>query len=88
MTTPTFTSKHYKAIAASLRAQVQQPTRPNQTIRQANFYVLRIAKQLAHDFQFDNPRFDEAKFLRACGFSGKSVGKPSCTSHSLVKVTS
>ena len=99
MTTPTFTTKHYKAIAASINwleglkvgptASRQKPSKmPNAYVMGAedyipNIYLFRIAKQLAHDFQIDNPRFDEAKFLKACGFSGKSAGKPASLGHAL-----
>jgi hypothetical protein len=49
-----FTKRHYEAIA--------------DTIRKSEFQINKgIIKALINLFSEDNPRFDKAKFLKACG---------------------
>ena len=67
MTTPTFTTKHYKAIAKAL-ANVQDSKGLSNSVG-----FQRAVNELVEMFANDNPRFDEARFLQACGFSGESV---------------
>lgn len=63
------TRKDYVAIAAVLRKRVDrlpdQGTTLEQRVRLAE--VLEIAYRIADVFQRDNPRFDEDRFLKACG---------------------
>ena len=55
MSTPTFTQKHYRAIASMLLDAKQMSTIEDV----AMFFCVR--------FQQDNPKFNSALFLRACG---------------------
>ena len=56
MSNPSFQRRHYEAIAA--------------TIRDTMIPLLHrefIARNFAATFAADNPRFDRARFLKACG---------------------
>ncbi len=53
------TKKHYEAIAAAFRAYITTNTGAN--------IARPIAKDLADYFATDNPKFDRARFLQACG---------------------
>lgn len=54
--------KHFEEIAAELRAARELDSNP--AARQA---VERVAEGLAKIFAGENPRFDRARFLKACG---------------------
>lgn len=54
--------KHFKAIAAELRAAIELDSNP--AAQQA---VERVAEGLSNIFARENPRFDRARFLKACG---------------------
>ena len=53
------TKKHYEAIAAAFHAYIATGTGVN--------IARPIAKDLADYFATDNPKFDRARFLQACG---------------------
>lgn len=36
--------------------------------------ITSVAKRIAQSFAFDNPRFDNARFLKACGISSAREG--------------
>jgi len=68
------TKKHYVAIAktmAALRAAYCPENRPGHNIdagyRQA---TTDVSEELATYFASENPRFDRARFLTACGLEG------------------
>lgn len=53
------TKKHYEAIAAIVREH---------TTKHADWYALvQATKQMADYFTTENPKFDRARFLQACG---------------------
>lgn len=54
--------KHFEAIAAELRAALELDSNP--AARQS---VERVAEGLSNIFARENPRFDRARFLKACG---------------------
>lgn len=56
------TKKHFEAIAVLLRSQKAQARTSDE-----NVTVCVRAAQLADLFQSENPRFDRARFLKACG---------------------
>lgn len=54
--------KHHEAIAAAIRAERCGPGSP--AVETA---LDQVASRLADYFAADNPRFDRARFLAACG---------------------
>lgn len=56
------TKKHYIAISAELQAALNLAEG-----EEARKSVARIAEGLANIFSVENPRFEKARFLRACG---------------------
>lgn len=54
--------KHFETIAAELRAAKELDS--NTAARQS---VERVAEGLSNIFARENPRFDRARFLKACG---------------------
>lgn len=54
--------KHFEAIAAELRAAIELDSKA--AARQS---VERVAEGLSNIFARENPRFDRARFLKACG---------------------
>lgn len=60
------TKKDYELIADSLKnswlSSVKFPTEDNQ-----EFYQ-RVVIRLGHNLEAENPRFNEKKFFKACGF--------------------
>ena len=54
--------KHFEAVAATIACQARRCETPGETAAVAN-----IARDLAFVFKSDNPRFDKARFLTACG---------------------
>ncbi len=68
------TKKHYEAIAAAFRAYITTNTGAN--------IARPIAKDLADYFATDNPKFDRARFLQACGIEqGPEAKHPLATQH-------
>jgi len=62
-----FTKQHYERIASILKeALPPEGSQTNNSI-QARSTVNFIAENLAIAFSSDNPRFDEERFLKACG---------------------
>lgn len=60
--------KHYEAIARRIKAQLDE-LHPDMRAKDPRAFMLNnLACDLAFDFRQDNPRFDEARFLKACGF--------------------
>ena len=60
------TKKHYIRVADAFAASVRQT--PDNNDRTAHFTALReIADRLCAVFSMENPRFDRARFLAACG---------------------
>jgi hypothetical protein len=57
------TKKHYEAIAAAIRSHAVQGTPDWRDCAE------KIAYALAAVFARDNPKFDRARFLKACGLS-------------------
>lgn len=58
------TRKHFQAIAAVIRSHYENEADPNPW----RYTAHAIAADLASVFAADNPNFDRAKFLAACGF--------------------
>ena len=56
------TRKHYQIIGAAMREAIYEaePGAPREAVEYA-------AKRLAGSLAQDNPRFDSARFLAACG---------------------
>lgn len=53
--------KYYEQIAAAFKAEVEKDNEGRQAL-------YNVALQLADAFGKDNERFDEDRFLKACGF--------------------
>ena len=70
----TMSRKHFEAIATTIKSEVTALERDGEATGRQSEYSLRIngayiiAKHLCSTFQNDNPRFDEDRFLAACGF--------------------
>lgn len=64
-----FTKTQYQVISATLKAQRFNiaPDSPIVWAQGYNDAINRTAHNLAATFAADNPRFDMAKFLEACG---------------------
>lgn len=77
--------KHYEQFAQLFRNQIerinadtiypfpQQQTNDAATASAQKFavdHLQNMAASMAAHFALDNPRFDRARFLRACGFEG------------------
>lgn len=60
-TKPMITKKHHDAVAVMLRSQTIKADEKTVEI------VHIIAERLAMMYAYDNPRFDEAQFLKTCG---------------------
>lgn len=62
------TRKDYEAIALLIRAQ-QRPSKPDPDgyVAEHNNAVENAAFALSYYMEADNPRFDRARFLKACG---------------------
>jgi hypothetical protein len=56
------TKKHYEAIASIIANKVKNPSHNKITL-----YV--VATEMSHYFQNDNPKFNRARFLTACGIN-------------------
>ena len=60
------TKRHFEAIAALIKAEQSQFMYDDLTVcREA---IRDVAIRLAAQFNIENPRFDKAKFMAACGF--------------------
>lgn len=57
--------KDYQAIAAAIKSQTPLA---DESTASPMFWLERIAMRLADTLAQDNPRFDRARFLAACGF--------------------
>jgi hypothetical protein len=55
-----FTKRHFQAIADTIKNSDTESK-------------AQLAQDLAELFQEDNPRFDSAKFFRACGINARSA---------------
>lgn len=66
MATPMFARRHYDLIASTIRAvyEVAYAAQADYAERMA---VDVTAMALADQFEADNPAFDRARFMRACG---------------------
>ena len=58
------TKKHYIKIAAVFREQVEQ--HPITAVERMTLY--NVLRELTPILQDDNPAFDKARFMAACGF--------------------
>jgi hypothetical protein len=65
-----FEEPHCEWLAARIRELASTPVDPSSpqslSIRDT------VARKLGRDLQVDNPHFDVARFLEACGFCGES----------------
>lgn len=62
------TRKDYELIAQLIRDQLDAAS--NDSAKEhAHAYLGALAKDMAHEFAANNPRFDRARFLKACGVS-------------------
>ena len=61
------TRKDYVAIAAAIRQQAYSPNADINTRNAAEGTREHIADDIADAMARDNPRFDRARFLKACG---------------------
>ena len=63
------TKKDYIEISDAISSQYHAPREPSETVifREA---ITDVAYSLILVFESDNPRFDRAKFLTACGIVG------------------
>jgi len=57
------TKKHFEAIAAIFHTQMSNPTIPHES----RVTLIATAQMQADYFAAENPRFDRARFLKACG---------------------
>lgn len=60
-----FTKQHHKSIASIVKATLLNYKWSSDDVRIQEFLY-----NLANYFQYDNPKFNEDKFLEACGFNG------------------
>ena len=66
--------KDYLAFAAIIRHSLEDSRKHNShgqfamVTKIVQDQLLTIARMLCEEFEDDNPRFDEEKFMRACGF--------------------
>ena len=71
--------KNYEAMASIIKlfyvnartigvAQFKRP-RPVEVSKALQAQLLEMAEMLCEQYEDDNPRFDEEKFMRACGFT-------------------
>lgn len=60
------TKTHFEAIAALIKAEQSQPMYDE--LPMCRSAVRDVALRLAFQFNLENPRFDKARFLDACGF--------------------
>lgn len=58
------TKRHFELIAEAFAAENYMP---DDTEATANV-LRRLADRLANEFRAENPRFDTARFMKACGF--------------------
>lgn len=60
------TRKDYEQVAGAIRRELDE----SGLLKGEQEYhrMQRLAQRLADMFAFDNPRFDRARFMRACGF--------------------
>ena len=58
--------KHYVAVAASIRSQVDAATAADDA--SAILALHRVTEDLARIFKSDNSNFDRSRFVTACGF--------------------
>jgi hypothetical protein len=68
-----FQRRHYEAIAAVISARPTQEERAAHTYTSAQLEACEnawhdAACRIAFAFSRDNPNFDRARFLKACGF--------------------
>ena len=56
-----FSKRHYQAIADALRKHV------GEEVEKVSYPKVMIVVELADTFEKDNPRFDRARFIEACG---------------------
>ena len=62
------TKRHFIAIAATFKRELELMTDTDSSHTAAEYAaVCAIARHLATTFADVNPRFDRARFLRACG---------------------
>ena len=60
------TKKHFEAIAMNIKVEQEQPMYDElPACREA---IRDVATRLSAQFNIENPRFDRARFLDACGF--------------------
>lgn len=62
-----FSKRHYEAVARIIRANLQDPASMFSPEDYSNGGVQMVAEDFAVLFHADNPRFDRARFLKACG---------------------
>lgn len=63
------TRKHFEAVASAIRAEVDMEREEKTIVGDDHVKVLHnIARRLADQFIIDNARFDDVRFLKACGF--------------------
>lgn len=65
------TRKDYELTAAAIKAELDNSSADkygDDYARGAYWALDAAAKRLANTLATDNPRFDQARFLRACGF--------------------
>lgn len=69
MPNPMFQRRHYEAIAASIsRTRMTTGLNPSEKARNAGLAAVRLgAIDIAATLAADNPNFDRARFLKACG---------------------
>lgn len=58
------TKKHFEAVASAIRAEYEDTYG-----EPAEEAIRSIARKLADVFASENPRFDRARFLAACGIT-------------------
>lgn len=58
------TKKHFEALAAIFRTQVDNPTVPSES----RVTLFATASMQADYFATQNPNFDRERFMTACGF--------------------
>jgi len=65
------TRKDYELIAAAIKGELDNSTADKfgDDVQRAHYWAVdAVAKRISNGLATDNPRFDRAIFLRACGF--------------------
>lgn len=77
MSNPSFQRRHYETIAASIKETIERTEKVDADLVGTRYDRLlgikRTAWTLAETFKADNPRFEQVRFIKACGISEDEI---------------